>query len=181
MRILVDLDGVVVDWTSQFEGDLVAYYPHLRFEMMREFSTPTHLSQEHQDAINWVKYRPGFYREMGVISGAYLAINEMKNEGHDVWFCSSPEINNPTCASDKVAWLHQHFGEWWANRLILTRDKTLVRGHILIDDRPDVNGVVEPEWTHVLFDQPYNDHVNDKIRLNDWDDWRYVVNQAVAV
>lgn len=178
-RVLVDLDGVVVDWTAQFEGDLALHYPEYTFETLREFSTPTHLSQEHQDAINWVKNRIGFYRDMRAIPGAIDAVMEMA-QYHDVWFCSSPEVFNPSCESDKKTWLRLYLGDEWAKRLILTKDKTLVRGDILIDDRPDVLGVAEPEWTHVLFSQPYNDHVIDKPRMDGWSAWQSVLKEVLV-
>lgn len=172
MRLLVDLDGVVVNWTKQFEDDLALYYPSMEFAPMREFSTPTYLPKDQQLAINMVKYRSGFYADMKPVRGAKKALKEIVADGHDLWFCSSPEVFNPTCESDKKTWLMTHFGEWWAKRLILTRDKTLVRGDILIDDRPDVDGAVDPEWVHVLFSQTYNDHVTDKPRLDKWSQWQ---------
>ena len=170
----MDMDGVLVDWTAQFESDLARFYPEYKFDMLREFSTPTHLSQEHQDAINWVKTRIGFYKEMRPIPGAIDAVVEMA-EQHDVWLCSSPEVLNASCESDKKTWVRLYMGDYWANRLILTKDKTMVRGDLLIDDRPDVGGIMEPEWEHILFSQPYNDHVKDKIRLDGWTDWRSVM------
>lgn len=172
--ILVDLDGVMVDWTSQFNGDLAKFYPDLVFEELREFSTPTYLPQEQIDAINFVKYRTGFYAEMQPIPGAIEAVVEMAFQGHSVWFCSSPEIYNESCESDKKSWLMRHMGDAWAKRLILTRDKTLVRGDYLIDDRPDVWGEKNPEWIHILFSQPYNDHIHEKPRIDSWDQWRTI-------
>lgn len=179
-RVLVDLDGVVVDWTHEFETGLATKYPHLQFEMMREFSTPKHLSQEHQDAINEVKYAAGFYRHMRPIEGALDGILELEDEGYDVWFCSSPEVFNVSCESDKKSWIVDHLGYDWAKRLILTRDKTLVRGDFLIDDRPDVFGVETPEWQHILFDQPYNDDVVDKPRMMGWANWRIIQEEVTA-
>jgi 5'-nucleotidase len=32
----------------------------------------------------------------------------------------------------------------------------LVRGDILVDDKPVVSGSLRPEWVHVLHDRPYN-------------------------
>jgi Uncharacterized protein conserved in bacteria len=177
--ILVDLDGVVVDWSAQFSHDLEFYYPDLEFEEMREFVTPTHLPQAHQDAINTVKNRSGFYAEMEPIPYAIDALDDMAEE-HTVFLCSAPEIFNATCESDKKTWVRDWLGVEWAKRLILTKDKTMVRGDILIDDRPDVTGVMEPLWRHVIFSAPYNDDVFDKPRLDSWDDWRDVLGKVLV-
>lgn len=164
------MDGVLVDWTKQFEYDLDLYFPQLDFPMLREFTTPTHLPKEHRAAIDFVKYRPGFYWSMKPIEGSLEAMEGLAEE-HDVWICSSPEVNNPTCASDKYNWLHWYMGSFWAERLILTRDKTLVDGDYLIDDRPDVHGVGITNWEQILFSQPYNDHVKNLRRLHGWANW----------
>ena len=178
LTILVDQDGVITGWTPQFNADLAEYYPDLTFEELREFTTPTHLPQTHQDAINFVKNRAGFYRAMPLIEGAREALEEMRAAGHDVWICTSPETNNPTCASDKIEWVREHLGEGWVNRVIITRDKTLVRGHFLFDDRPEVKGADQPTWEHILVDQPYNDDVTDKRRVSSLAAWRTIIEGA---
>jgi 5'-nucleotidase len=71
-------------------------------------------------------------------------------------------------------WIRHHLGQEFAERTILTRDKTLVRGTILIDDKPSVSGVMQPEWEHVLFDQPYNRKVTNRRRLN-WSNYREIL------
>lgn len=177
--ILVDMDGVVVDWSSKFAHDLEFYYPNFEFEEMREFVTPTHLPLEYQDAINTVKFRSGFYAEMEPIDGAIAAVNDMARY-HDVFLCSAQEVYNATCESDKKGWVREYMGDFWATRLILTKDKTMVRGDILIDDRPDVTGLLEPLWTHVLFSAPYNDNVFDKPRMDNWSEWREVVGRVLV-
>jgi hypothetical protein len=83
-------------------------------------------------------------------------------------------------------------GEEFLHRLMIVRDKTLVKGAILIDDKPQVSGIVEqPEWTHVIFTRSYNKDrkgnmlhfcsddelrvVQGVPRLNRWSEWRQVV------
>lgn len=50
--------------------------------------------------------------------------------------------------------------------LFLTNDKTIVKGDILIDDKPEPIGLEKPEWEHIIFDQPYNRYIKDKRRIN---------------
>jgi len=94
----------------------------------------------------------------------------MVKAGHDVRIVTSPWVSNPTCASDKLNWVVKHYGSHWGPRVIITADKTLVRGDILIDDKPEIHGAAEPEWEHVIFDQPYNRDI-DKKRITDWSIW----------
>jgi 5'-nucleotidase len=76
---------------------------------------------------------------------------------------------------EKYQWTEQHLGNEWAKKVILTRDKTLVKGDFLIDDRPEIIGVVTPVWEHVVFDKPYNRDVTNKKRLKSLKDWKSVL------
>ena len=62
--------------------------------------------------------------------------------------------------------------------MIVTRDKTVVAGDVLVDDKPSVDGVGIPSWEHVVFDQPYNRGTEGR-RLVSWRDWRRVLGAVV--
>ena len=50
----------------------------------------------------------------------------------------------------KFKWIEDHLGAEWINRAIITRDKTMVYGDVLIDDKPSIQGM----WLHpILFSQ----------------------------
>lgn len=44
------------------------------------------------------------------------------------------------CILLQYAWVEKHLGGDFLEQVILTRDKTVVSGDILIDDKPDVLG-----------------------------------------
>jgi hypothetical protein len=41
-------------------------------------------------------------------------------------------------------------------------------------DRPDVRGTHTPSWEHILYTQPYNQHIKSKRRLT-WESFRNVL------
>ncbi|CAF96989.1 unnamed protein product, partial [Tetraodon nigroviridis] len=56
------------------------------------------------------------------------------------------------CVCVQYAWVEKHLGHEFLEQVILTRDKTLITGDILIDDKPDIQGVeAKPSWEHILF------------------------------
>ena len=59
-------------------------------------------------------------------------------------------------------------------RTILTTDKTLVHGDVLVDDSPSWAGPKSLQFHHVRYDQPYNRGVAGA-RLERWGDWRQVL------
>ena len=42
----------------------------------------------------------------------------------------------------------------------IAKDKAWVRGDILIDDKPTIEGSLPPLWQHRLYDAPHNRHLN---------------------
>ncbi|KAK1794321.1 hypothetical protein P4O66_011207, partial [Electrophorus voltai] len=111
----------------------------------------------------------------------------------DVFICTSPIKHYKYCPYEKYAWVEKHLGPDFLEQIILTRDKTVVTGDILIDDKPDILGkttvftftnleqvgtCVEPtpSWEHVLFTACHNKHLTTiptQRRLLSWaDDWR---------
>lgn len=179
LTVLIDLDGVAAVWLPPFEAALLDLDPDTTvidataYDVFDRFSTS-------RDNIKTALNLPGFYRELLPMPGVETAIAQMQDEGIEVYFASVPTRTNPTCASDKLDWVANFFGGHMADRTILGVDKTAVRGDILIDDRPSIDGAFEPSWQHVVFDADYNKHIADKPRLTSWSNWRDVV-EGVAL
>jgi len=91
----------------------------------------------------------------------------------DVRICSRPSFSNPTCFQDKRDWMEAHFGSDIVRRLILTADKTLIRGDVLIDDYSQ-SGILTPAWQQIIFTAPYNMKMSGP-RLSTWYEWSSVV------
>ena len=180
MRILVDMDGVIADWGAAYGESLDAFGADAadipRHKDQRSFNLNDGRTDRERAIIGAVLVEPGFYSRLQPIPGAKPALRAMRKAGHDVRIVTSPWVSNPTCASDKLNWVADRYGSHWAARVIITTDKTLVHGDVLIDDKPEVTGIETPSWEHVLFDQPYNRDVTGKRRIRDWAEWEQVLN-----
>lgn len=178
-HLLVDMDGVIADWNALFAERIREMYPHIDFPFLKEnhsWDMSHGLDAEGKAAIKSIMALSGFYADLKPIPGAAEALNEMLDENYKVSICTSPFTENMTCASDKLMWLNRDIGKGWADRAIITYDKTAVRGDVLFDDRPDITGLYVPEWEHILFDAPYNKSINDgRRRMTDWSQWREFV------
>ena len=178
------MDGVIADWGHAYGesldkfGEPAALIP--RHADQRSFNLNEGRTDAERELIAAVMVEPGFYSRLRPIPGAKVALKAMLKAGHDVRICTSPWVSNPTCASDKLNWVAKHYGSHWAARVIITTDKTLVHGDVLIDDKPEVKGDLVPTWEHVLFDQPYNRDVR-KLRITDWAQWERVLNPVLGV
>lgn len=174
MLILLDQDGVLADFEGGFIQAWQQHYPDLApiaREDRRHFNLLDDYPADLHERTMALYTAPGFIGQLPPIDGAIEAVRELLALGLDIRFCTSPLHQYENCVAEKYHWIEHHFGRPATQRLILTRDKTLVRGDLLIDDKPRIEGLVTPSWRHIVFDAPYNREVTDTPRMT-WANWR---------
>ena len=157
--ILIDQDGVLADYTKKLLEETAREFPQLPVISARDslhFNTEQQFPREYGERIDALSLREGFILGLEPIEGALVGINTLLEMGHDVRICTSPKKTFNPCVLEKFAWVEKYLGQKWVERMILTRDKTLVHGDILIDDKPKISGVHSPSWQHIIYDQAYN-------------------------
>lgn len=179
MKLLIDMDGVIADFEGDFLRRWKSEHPdkeHVPLEDRKGFYVSEQYPGEHRDHVQDIYHSPGFYQNLPPIPGALEALREIKNSLNNVFLCTSPMLPKyENCVLEKFHWVYEHLGTDWVNNIVLTRDKTIVKGDVLIDDKPDIKGSAEPEWEHIIYDQPYNRNIKDKRRLT-WQNWKEVLN-----
>ena len=177
MIILVDQDGPLADFESGFVDNWRARFPqafYVPVDQRTTFYVKDQYPANLLDDMENIYRAPGFYFNLAPVPGCVEALNHMIAFGHEVRICSSPLSEYENCVVEKFQWIEKHFGREFTRRIILTKDKTLIRGDILIDDKPEIAGLAEPEWEHVLFECPYNREIPEKRGLN-WTNWRDIL------
>lgn len=156
--VLLDMDGVLFEWEDFFVQTWREMFPHLPTRdagQRSDYDLFADLSDDEVEAMLKVMDALSYHR-IPVADGAVRAVSALADAGADLGVCSAPWLTNPTCASEKLTSVHQHFGIELAKATVLTRDKTLVFGDILVDDKPEIHGMRDPSWRHIYFTQTYN-------------------------
>lgn len=175
--ILVDMDDVLADFEGKFLKEWKKKFPrhpHVPPEKRKTFHIEDDYPNGLEKEIRAIFSAPGFFENLNPIFGGKKALENMQKMGHNVFICTSPISKYENCVLEKYRWVEKNLGFEWTRKIIMTKDKTLVFGDILIDDKPEHTGAKKPFWTHVLFEKSYNQHVDSKLRIN-WNNWEKIL------
>jgi len=171
------MDGVLADFEAGFIKEWqrrLPKIPHIPLEKRKAFSVHNDYPKRLEKDVESIYRTPGFFQNLPVIAGGKEALTKMQELGHDVFICTSLIRYFENCVLEKYRWVEENLGYEWTKRIIVAKDKTLIYGDILIDDKPEHSGLKKPAWKHVLFDRPYNGHETSKLRIT-WQTWEKIL------
>merc|ERR1712176_58554 len=153
LTILVDMDNTLCDYEEAFARTLKAEYPEiavvpsdkrLNWDILEDYPADVHAKCK---SVNGVK---GFFLNMKPIEGGVEAVKAMLGAGHNVLIVSAPDSAYAAqCSEEKQQWIQNHLGDEWKDRLILTRDKTTVRGTSSSTTRPRSPALSRPSGSRL--------------------------------
>ena len=153
--ILIDMDNTICD----FDAEVVRRFSE-RFPGQTMLSTSSATRRNwgiaedlddpfYKEEVKKIFRATGFTESLPPIAGAVDALKQMLAEGHDVRLCTSPLVNQPMGVGEKFVWVAAVLGDEWKKRIVITSDKTLVKGRMLIDDKMEIvdkKSACTPEW-----------------------------------
>lgn len=93
-----------------------------------------------------------FFRKLVPTEGAKEAIHSLIFcDEYDPYILTAPSTINPMCYTEKRLWVEDHLGMFMVNRLIISPDKSLLKGDILIDDNATGKGQDKFEGRFIHF------------------------------
>jgi 5'-nucleotidase len=178
--LLIDMDGVIADYQGAFLRQYKARHPdriHHEPNTFDTFYIENHYPEDFKEDIFAITRGTGFFESILPMPGALGGLANIVQEGHfEPFLCTAPDYDyeDHNCASEKTRWVEKYLGNYWLDRLILTKDKTVINGQYLIDDKPVITGVnSKPSWNRIVFHHPYNTSTKG-LWMQDWDDWANV-------
>ena len=112
MIVYIDMDDVLCDFTKEAKKDLKA-----------------------NPGIQFPQSQYGFFTKLPPLTGAIEAVHALLASAHyEPYILTAPSIYNPLCYTEKRVWVENHLGLEMVNRLIISPNKSLLKGDYLIDD-----------------------------------------------
>ena len=124
--VLIDMDGVLCNFNKAYKQAI-----------------------SKTSGIKFPQSQYKFFENLEPIENSIESINLLKTK-FKVYILTRPSIQNPLCYTEKRNWIEKYFGLDMCNNLIISCDKTMVKGDFLIDDNEQL-GEFNPEWKLLKF------------------------------
>ena len=112
MIVYIDMDDVLCDYRTAFNNAI-----------------------EETPSIAFPQSQYGFYANLAPITGAIESVQKLINsEKFDPYILTAPSTRNPFSYTEKRVWIEKYFGIEFTEKLIISPNKGLLKGDILIDD-----------------------------------------------
>lgn len=118
-------------------------------DVMADFIKAERLAISKNPGIAFPQSQLKFFENLEPIPGSIEAYNELKQK-YNVKILSRPSVYNPLSYMEKRLWVEKYLGFNECKNLILSCDKTLLKGKYLIDDIDQI-GLFKPEWEHIHY------------------------------
>lgn len=169
MKISVDLDGTIADWTNTAIGRCKELYDvDIKFEDVKDYKFSEVVQKAYEakhgtridEEDNHIYHQVcggDFYLNLPPISGAIEAVKQVKEDGHDIIFVTKPTDWHRS-SDHKVKWLAKHFSDIEYEVLMVSKmeGKHLVNVHVIVDDDPRAL-TNHPTAIPVCVAQPWNE------------------------
>jgi 5'(3')-deoxyribonucleotidase len=143
MIVYIDMDDVLCDYTTAFNNAI-----------------------EETPGIAFPQSQYGFYANLAPITGAIESVQKLIiSEKFDPYILTAPSTRNPFSYTEKRVWIEKYFGIEFMEKLILSPNKGLLKGDILIDDLISGRGQESFEGNIIQFGSA------------DYPDWKTVIAQ----
>lgn len=165
--ILLDVDGVCADFTGMVRtfcaGAGYEMPTPTEWDFLKALPTDHHATDAGGFKVNVRQHVDVFlqkavaWEKMRAIDGAIHAVEAFRRDSHRVVFVTSPWESCREWANVRRVWLRNHF-KADAVDVVVCKDKSLVRGDVFVDDKPENVGA----WGQVnayrafIWDAPYN-------------------------
>ena len=156
MNILLDCDGILSNFSK---GVLDVFNKHYGTKWKEKDIHSWDMSQTlgvSRDIVQEIAAQPNFCLNLDPYPEGIEAAKELGKIG-DVWVVTSP-LNSKTWMWERNEWVGKHVGID-ERKVIHTGNKKLIKGAMLVDDKPKNVEEWNKEWPDgvaLLFDRPWN-------------------------
>ena len=176
MTILVDMDDTIEQLLAAWVKRCNEKYGYqVTCDDIRDWNVTKAFPGLTREQVYGITYEPGFWGSVEPIPGAADALQRLIAKGHDVYIVTATEYEHLYEKMHDLLFRYFPFLTW--KQVIVTSQKQMIRGDILIDDGP--HNLIGGDYIKLLYEAPHNRdfdaEVNGIIRVHDWTEAETVV------
>ena len=124
-------------------------------DTLADFMGAYETARERNPAMMFPQAEYGFFANLEPLEDAIESVQRLLDSEHlSPYILTAPSTINPLCYTEKRIWVEQHLGMEMVERLIISPDKSLLKGDYLIDDIPEGKGQENFEGELLQFASP---------------------------
>lgn len=168
--ILFDSDDVAVDFTGVWLQELNKQYnTNVQAEQIKSWNMAKYFPELTQEQVYGVLDNADIWQALSPMPGSRLYLSLLYEEGYRLYMATA----TPCTKSDhKCRRIQQLFPFLDHEHIIISHNKQMIRGDVLIDDGP--HNLVGGEYYKILFERPHNvkfpNEEYDMHRVRGWDE-----------
>ena len=172
LTVLVDADGVLENLSEEWVKCLNEKYGTcVRYEDLREWDMTKAFPTLTKEQVIEPEQSEELYGRLKPLKDAPEYLKRLIDDGHKVYVVTATPYKIIKAKIETVFRKYYPFLDW--NSFIITSDKSMIRGDVLIDD--GIHNLTCGEYKKLLFTAPYNrDHNAEENGMFRVDDWKQV-------
>ena len=176
MTILVDMDDTIEQLLQAWvQGLNEKFDRHVDYEDIMSWDVDDAYPGLTHEQVLSVPMEPGFWKTVKPVPGAAEALQRLMDAGHEVYIVTATLLENIPEKMNDLLFKYFPFLSW--NQVIITHEKQIIRGDVLIDD--GVHNLEGGDYAKILMTAPHNRNydaeANGMIRVQDWTEIEKVI------
>lgn len=171
MKILIDADDVLEDLTPKWITYLNKKYgTDANFEEDYDWDLSKIFPTLSREQVYDAEFEEELWDTIEPIPGAVEYVEKLLNDGHELYIVTDTPYQIVKTKFEKVIFKYFPFLTW--NNCIITSNKKMVKGDVLIDD--GLHNLIGAEYRKILVSAPYNEafdaEKNGMVRVKNWEE-----------
>lgn len=159
------IENLLVAWVDILNE---RYGTHVSANEVHDWSMPQFFPSLTEKQVYAPLYEDTFWDKVKPIPGANVYLKRLIDDGHNVYIVTSSNYQTLKAKMEKVLFRFFPMIDW--NHVIVTSNKQMIRGDVLVDD--GLHNHVGGKYLKILMDAPHNRNINASkhgiIRVKSW-------------
>lgn len=179
LTILFDSDDTAENLLNCWVGMLNERYgTTVTIDDVKQWNVALAFPELTEEQVYGVLQMDALWERLAPLPGSQRVLQRLHDEGHKLYMVTASDYRTCRTKFDRILALFPFLD---ANHIIITSNKQMVKGDILIDDGP--HNLVGGDYFKILFDRPHNRTFDataeGAVRAFSWDDVYEMIYQYI--